>query len=404
VADDLLSVEQAQALAIAPVRLLGAERVALDAALGRVLAEEVRAPGDVPPHDNSAMDGYAVRAADAVAGVALRVTAEIAAGQVAARAVGEGEAFRIMTGAPMPAGADAVVMQEHTTREGEIVRLHKNARAAENIRRRGEDLRAGDVVLRPGMTIDAAAIGLLASARRAQLAVTRRPTVAIVSTGDELRDLDQPLDPGAIAESNSRSIAALVSAAGGTPRTLPLVPDDPARIGAALLEGARADLVVSTGGVSVGDYDHVKTVLTDLGAKLSAWRVNMKPGKPVALATLAGTPFYGLPGNPVSAMVAFTLFVRPAIRTALGCAEPFDVPLIRARLTAPLTTKSDRRSYLRARLALADGQLTATVMPRQGSGVLTSMLANGLLVVDAGAKTFATGDEVLALIIGPLVG
>jgi molybdopterin molybdotransferase len=295
-------------------------------------------------------------------------------------------------------------MQEHTSRAGEIVRLHKSARDGENIRRRGEDVRAGDVVLPPGTTIDAAAIGVLASARRAQLAVTRRPLVAIVSTGDELRDLDQPLDPGAIAESNSRAIAALVRAAGGTPQTLPLVPDDPARIAAALEEAARADLVVSTGGVSVGDYDHVKTVLTQLGATLSAWRVDMKPGKPVALATLRGTPFYGLPGNPVSAMVAFTLFVRPAIRTALGCAQPLDVPLVRARLLAPLKTKADRRSYLRARLTLEDGRLMATAMPRQGSGVLTSMLANALVVVEAGAKTFAAGDEVTALIIGPLLG
>jgi molybdopterin molybdotransferase len=368
-----------------------------------VLAEEVRAPGDVPPHDNSAMDGYALRAADGLDGAALRVSGEVAAGQVAARAVGVGEAFRIMTGAPIPAGADAVVMQEHTTREGDIVRLHKSARAGEHIRRRGEDLRAGDVVLRPGTTIDAAAIGVLASARRAQLAVTRRPVVAIVSTGDELRDLDQPLDPGAIAESNSRALAALVRAAGAIPRTLPLVSDDRARIAAALEEAARADLVVSTGGVSVGDYDHVKDVLTQLGATLSAWRVDMKPGKPVALATLRGTPFYGLPGNPVSAMVAFTLFVRPAIRTALGCAQPFDVPRVQARLTAALTTKGERRTYLRARLALADGRVTATALSRQGSGVLTSMLANGLLVIDAGSRTFATGDEVPALIIGPLI-
>jgi molybdopterin molybdotransferase len=403
VADGLISVEEAQARALAPVRPLGAERVGLADALGRVLAEEVRAPADVPPHDNSAMDGYAVRALDAVAGARLRVIGTVAAGQVAARPLVAGEAWRIMTGAPIPEGADTVVMQEHTTREGDVVQLHNDSSAGAHVRDRGEDLRAGDVVLAPGATLDAAAIGVLASARRAQLAVTRRPVVAVVSTGDELRDLDQPIGPGAIAETNSWTLAALVRAAGGVPRVLPLVPDDPARIAAALTEAAHADLVVSTGGVSVGEFDHVKDVLAMLQAPLSAWRVDMKPGKPVALAVVAGTPFYGLPGNPVSAMVAFTLFVRPAIRAALGCRAPLDLPRARARLSAPLEVRGERRNYLRARLAFVDGQLQATAMPRQGSGVLTSMLdANGLLVVAGGTRTLAAGDEVDALVIGPL--
>jgi molybdopterin molybdotransferase len=403
VAEGLISVEEAQRRALEPVRPLGAERVALAEALGRVLAEDVRAPADVPPHDNSAMDGYAVRAVDAVAGARLQVIGTVAAGQVAARPLGAGEAWRIMTGAPIPDGADSVVMQEHTTRDGDFVLLQQNAGAGQHVRSRGEDLRAGDVVLARGTTLDAAAIGVLASTRRAQLAVTRRPTVAIVSTGDELRDLDQPLDAGAIAETNSWTLAALVHTAGGVARTLPLVPDDPARIGAALVEAARADLVVSTGGVSVGEFDHVKDVLATLQAPLTAWRVDMKPGKPVAMAVLAGTPFYGLPGNPVSAMVAFTLFVRPAIRAALGCRAPFDLPRARARLTAPLQVRGERRTYLRARLGYAEGTLMATPMARQGSGVLTSMLeANGLVVLEAGPRAFAAGDEVTALIIGSL--
>jgi molybdopterin molybdotransferase len=399
----LISVEEAQARALAPVRVLGAERVAVAAALGRVLAEDVVAPDDAPPHDNSAMDGYAVRTADAVDGAELSVVGEIAAGQVATRALAAGEAYRIMTGAPIPPGADAVIMQEHCERSGERVRLRRAVKLRDHIRDRGEDVRAGQVVLRRGVTLRAAELGALASARRAQVAVTRRPEVAILSTGDELRDADQPLVPGAIADTNSYALAALVREAGGAPRVLPIVRDDKAVLAAAIDDARRADLIVSTGGVSVGEHDHVKAVLAELGAELTAWRVDMKPGKPVALAVLDGTPYYGLPGNPVSSMVAFTLFVRPAIRAALGCAQPLDLPRATVRLDTPLSVRGDRRQFLRARLRFVDGRLVATPMARQGSGVLSSMLgANGLLVVDAGAHQFDAGADAVALIIGPL--
>ncbi|MGZ3425567.1 MAG: molybdopterin molybdotransferase MoeA, partial [Polyangia bacterium] len=379
------------------------ERVAVAAALGRVLAEDVVAPHDVPPHDNSAMDGYAVRTADAVDGAELSVVGEIAAGQVATRALAAGEAYRIMTGAPIPPGADAVIMQEHCERSGERVRLRRAVKLRDHIRDRGEDVRAGQVVLRRGVTLRAAELGALASARRAQVAVTRRPEVAILSTGDELRDADQPLVPGAIADTNSYALAALVREAGGAPRVLPIVRDDKAVLAAAIDDARRADLIVSTGGVSVGEHDHVKAVLAELGAELTAWRVDMKPGKPVALAVLDGTPYYGLPGNPVSSMVAFTLFVRPAIRAALGCAQPLDLPHATVRLDAPLSVRGDRRQFLRARLRFVDGRLVATPMARQGSGVLSSMLgANGFIVVDGGAHQFDAGADAIALIIGPL--
>lgn len=400
---ELISVEEAQRLALAPVRALGPERVTLGEALGRVLAEDVTAPADVPPHDNSAMDGYAVRAAEAVDGAELRVVGELAAGRVTARPLGPGEAWRIMTGAPIPPGADAVVMQEHTERRGDVVRLQRAARPGDHVRPRGEDARAGQVVLGRGVTLRAAELGTLASARRASILVTRRPTVAVLATGDELRDLDQQLDPGAIADTNSYALAALVREAGGTPRLLPLVRDDPALLRAAVVEAQRADLIVSSGGVSVGEHDHVKAVLAGLGATLSAWRVDMKPGKPVALAVLDGTPYYGLPGNPVSSMVAFTLFVRPAVRAALGCAEPLDLARTVARLESPLSARGERRSFLRARLRFADGRLVAAPMARQGSGVLTSMLgANGLVVLPPGAHALPAGAEVETLIIGPL--
>ncbi len=402
---ELISVEEAQRRALAPVRVLGAERVSIVDSLGRVLAEDVVAPGDVPPHDNSAMDGYAVRTADGVDGAVLRVIGEVAAGHVATRALAAGEAYRIMTGAPLPPGADAVIMQEQTERAGDVVTLRRAVKPRDNVRDRGEDVRAGQVVLRPGVELRAAELGTLASSRRARVAVARRPVVAILSTGDELRDVDQPLDPGAIAETNSYALAALVRECGGEPRVLPLVRDGLDAIATAIGEARRADLIVSTGGVSVGEHDHVKAALASLGAELTAWRVDMKPGKPVALAVLDGdgTPYYGLPGNPVSSMVGFTLFVRPAIRAALGCAVPIDLPRATVRLDTPLTTRSERRQFLRARVRFVDGRLVATPMARQGSGVLTSMLgANALLVVDAGAHQLDAGADAVALVIGPI--
>jgi molybdopterin molybdotransferase len=294
-------------------------------------------------------------------------------------------------------------MVEETREQGGRVQLSAPVRVGQHVRARGEDIQPGDVLLEPGETLGAAAIGVLAAARRSAIHVARRPTVAILSTGDELRDLDQPLEPGAIAESNSRALAALVREAGGTPRLLPLCPDERARLAAAIDEARSADLIVSSGGVSVGDHDHVKAVLAELGAVPELWRVDMKPGKPLYLARLGAVPYYGLPGNPVSSLVSFLLFVRPAIRAALGCQRPLDHPRADAALRAPLTVRSDRPTYLRARLALEDGRLVAEPMPRQGSGVSTSMLrANGLVVLPAGEHALAAGARVSALVIGPL--
>ncbi len=400
-----LSVEEARARAMAAMRPLSHERVSLTEAHGRVLAEEVHARADIPPHDNSAMDGFALRAAD-VAGTeaSLAIIGEVAAGHVAERALAAGEAFRIMTGAPIPEGADAVVMVEHTEGDGARVRVTRPVQVGDHIRRAGEDVRAGQVILWPGVTLGPAELGVLASQQRAQLRVARRPIVAILSTGDELRDLDQPLGPGAIAETNSYALAALVREAGGEPRRLPLVRDDRKLLRAAIEQARSADAIVSTGGVSVGEHDHVKAVLDELGAQWSFWRVDMKPGKPLAVARLGDTPYYGLPGNPVSAMVSFLLFVRPSLRKAQGCAVPFDLPLVRATLSAPLKSKSDRRSYLRARVSAAtDGTLQVAPMPRQGSHVLTSMIgANGLIVLDPGTHALEPGTPVSVHLLAPV--
>ncbi|HUS66080.1 MAG TPA: gephyrin-like molybdotransferase Glp, partial [Kofleriaceae bacterium] len=372
--------------------------------LGRVLAEAVTARADVPPHDNSAMDGFAVRAADLAVANELSVLGEIAAGHPAERPLGTGQAYRIMTGAPIPAGADAVVMVENTEAHGDRVRVLKTPQVHENIRDRGEDVRTGQVVLEPGRTLGPAELGVLASLQRASVQVARRPEVAVLTTGDELCDLDEPLRPGAVPDTNSYAMAALVRAAGGVPRVAPIVRDDPAVLRAAIEQARTADLIVSTGGVSVGEHDHVKAVLAALGAELSLWRVNMKPGKPVAVARLGETPYYGLPGNPVSAMVAFLLFVRPAIRTALGCAQPFDLPRATAVLDAPLKSRGDRRSYLRARASFdGAGTLRALPMGRQGSHILTSMVgANALIVLDPGAHELPAGSAVTVVLIAPL--
>lgn len=400
----MISVEEAQsrAIALAPPRTL--ERVGLRDAFGRVLAEEVLARAPVPPHDNSAMDGFALRSADLAAGqMELQIAGEVAAGHVASRAVQPGEALRIMTGAPMPDGADAVVMVESTETTGDRVRISKPVKAGENVRRAGEDLRAGDRVLSPGVTLSAAELGVLASVQHASVLVARRPEVAILVTGDELRDLHQPLDPGAIADTNSYALDALVRLAGGRPRVLPIVRDDRAVLRAAIESARNADLIVSSGGVSVGEHDHVKPVLAELGAQLDFWRVDMKPGKPVAVARVGSTPYYGLPGNPVSTMVSFLLFVRPAIRAALGAEPPVDLAQARGELTRPLRSRGDRRNYLRARARFDAGRLQVTPVEKQGSHILTSMVgANALVVLPPGPHDLAPGASVELLLIGPL--
>ena len=309
-----------------------------------------------------------------------------------------------MTGALLPEGADAVVMIEHSEISGDRVRFSREVKAGDHVRRRGEDLRAGDLVLKPGEPLGPAELGVLASVRRAQVRVARRPVVAILSTGDELRDVDQPLDAGAIADTNSYALQALVEEAGGQARVSPIVRDDKAELRAFLEEAqATADLIVTSGGVSVGEHDHVKSVLDELGAQLSFWRVNMKPGRPLAVAQLGETPLYGLPGNPVSTMVCFLLFVRPAIRAAMGAVRPFDAPRASAQLARPLKARADRRSYLRAACAYdGDGRLRAPVMPRQGSHILTSMLgANGLLVVEPGEHDWPENATVTVQLFRP---
>ncbi len=382
----MLSVEEALARVLAAIPVLGSESVPLAAALDRVLAEPVVATRDLPPWDNSAMDGYALRVADTAGATAdrparLRLLGEIPAGAVADRAVGVGEAYRILTGAPMPPGADAVIPQEDVRRDGAVVVVPRAVPAGHFVRPRGEDIRAGESVLAPGTVLGPAALGVLAGLGRPLVRVHQRPRVAILSTGDELVDLDATPGPGQIPNSNTYTLAAQVREAGGIPVNLGIARDSREDIEEHVRWGLTADMLVSSAGVSVGDRDFVREVMEKLGAELDFWKVSMRPGKPLTFGRLGGRPFFGLPGNPVSSMVTFELFVRPALRRMAADPRLFR-PRATARMAEVLDNPGPRRGYLRVRLAREGGQLLARPTGEQGSGILKSMLlADALAVV-----------------------
>ncbi len=404
---EVMSVEEARALFLARFEPLEPEPVALLDALGRVLAVDATSDIDVAPFDNSAMDGFALRAADLAGAspetpVALDVIAHVAAGDdVAGIEVGPGTAARIMTGAPVPAGADSVVMVERTrpvTGDGGIgsrVAFELEPSRGEHIRLRGEEVRAGDVVIAAGDTLGPAAIGLLASTGHARVSVFRRPRVAILSTGSELVEVDETPGPGKIRNSNSYSIAAQVVAAGGEPLRYPIVPDDMAATREAFSRAAaEADLILTSGGVSVGDFDFVKPVLEELG-ELSFCKVKMRPGNPQTMGSIAGVPFFGLPGNPTSTYVGFEIFVRPAIRRMLGMSA-LDRPVTRAVLGHDIKKKQDRRYYLRGIVERgADGGYVASTPFSQSSALLTAAhRGNCFVVLPEAEGFFAAGTQV----------
>ena len=406
-ADRMLTVEEAQEIVLDSVSVSGTERVPLAESQDRVLAEDVAPRFDVPPHDNSSVDGYAVRAADTSgasedAPCRLEVLEEIPAGTVPAAHVDPGKSSRIMTGAFLPGGADAVVMVENTRQNAEDVEILKAVEPGQNVRYRGEDVKQGQRVLFAGAEIGPGEIGLLAAFQRSQVAVRRRPAVAILSTGDEVVEIDERLVPGKIVNSNSYSLAALVRECNGRPVNLGIAGDSEPEITRAIQSALSADVILSTGGVSVGDYDYVKKVLDDLGADMRLWRVMMKPGKPLAYGLLQGKPYFGLPGNPVSCMVSFLLFARPAMRKMMGY-DPDDwrLPEVRAELENDLTAGGDRRHYLRARVTCAGGRFSVSTVAGQGSGMLSSMTGtNGLVVVETGVTSIRRGTEVSVLLMG----
>lgn len=403
----MLTVEEAQEIVLDSVSVSGIERVPLSESQGRVLAEDVAPKYDVPPHDNSSVDGYAVRAADTAGASAegprrLGVLEEIPAGIVPSAAVSPGSASRIMTGAILPEGADAVVMVENTRLGDGGVEILKAVRAGQNVRYRGEDVKKGRNVLFSGTGIGPGEIGLLAAFQRSQVSVRRRPDVAILSTGDEVVEIDETLVPGKIVNSNSYSLAGLVRTCNARPVNLGIARDSESEIAGAIRPALNADVILSTGGVSVGDYDYVKKVLGDLGADMKFWRVQMKPGKPLAYGLLEGKPFFGLPGNPVSCMVSFLLFARPALRKMMGYRPgEWRLPTVPAVLENDLAAGGDRRHYLRARVTFSSGRFRASTVAGQGSGMLSSMTGtNGLVLVETGVTSVSRGTEVSVLLMG----
>src|SRR5882762_7625141 len=393
---------EAARIILSHCRPLPAARQPLREALDSVLAEDVISPIDLPAWDNSAMDGYAVRSADLTESETdLDVIETIAAGQFPQQTVGKAQAARIFTGAPLPQGADTVIRQEDAapaSNGGVTIRDTRDAK--KNVRRRGEDIRKGTVVLPAGTTLGPAQLGVLASMAYDAPLVHRRPRVAFMGSGDEIVDLEQRdaiLAGTKIASSHSYTIDALIRRSAAEPVNLGIARDSKASLrehlrGAA---GGAADLLVTTAGVSVGEHDLVRDVLHDLGGELKLWRIAMRPGAPVGFGLLQGIPWIGLPGNPVSTMVTFELFVRPAIRRLQGQALPFrrTVPVI---VREPITLGPRLRHYLRAIVDEGEARLTGP----QGSGILTSMArANALLIAPAEMPTVPVGTELQALIL-----
>ena len=411
----MLSPEEAQQSILDCIQPLGVERVALPDGHRRILAEEVAAHYDIPLCDNSAMDGYAVHHEDVLnaetgSPAILELIEDIPAGRVGIKAVGRGQTSRIMTGAPIPHGADTVIRVEYTRaqapRIGDHIKILTAEKKGANIRRRGEDMSTGSPVLRAGVECGPGEIGILATLQRAFVAVYRRPTIAILSTGDELVEIDQPLAPGKIVNCNSHSLAALVHAHGGDPLVLPIARDAETEIRRAVETALTADFILSSGGVSVGEYDYVKKVLDQQGAQTIFWRVAMKPGKPLFFCLLRAKPYFGLPGNPVSSMISFLQFVRPAIRKASGCpGNDLLLPVARAALDNPVYNQGGRRQYLRGRLHFAeDGRLRVAVSTRQGSHLLTSMLDVNCLVVLQPEQRADSGELVEVQIFSTISG
>jgi molybdopterin molybdotransferase len=397
---ELIEITDARRLVANRLEPLEAEPVELRRTLGRVVAENVTSAEDVPGFDSSAMDGYAVRAADTVGATAdrparLRVVDESRAGHPAGRSAAPGEAIAISTGAVVPRDADAVVRVEDTDGGREEVEVRAEVEPGRDIRRAADDIRAGETVLLAGSEIGAAEAGVIASVGRASVRCSRRPRVALLTTGDELRDPGEPLELGAIRNSNAYSVAGLIERAGAELLDPGIVPDDREATREAIGAALGAHVAVLCGGVSVGEHDHVRPALEALGVEQVFWGVALRPGKPTYFGIApSGALVFALPGNPVSAMVTFLLFVRPAIRGLLG-ADDAGAPRTTAILDEPYEKRPGRAHLVRCTLRLADDGWHARPTKEQGSHVLTSMLgADALAIVPTASGSLAAGDRV----------
>jgi len=395
----MIRVEEALELILRSFSPLGLEKVGILDALGRVLGEDIAAPRDIPPKDNSAMDGYALRwqdtwGASPKSPVVLDVTEDIPAGHIPRIKISAGQAARIMTGAPIPAGANAVLRMEDTKKAGLRVRIMAEVKKGQDIRRAGEDVQAGDLVIRRGTVVRPAEVGMLASLGRSFVFVHQRPVVAVLATGNELIDIDGPSSPWSIISSNSYSLTAQVLECGAVPLQLGIARDNRADLIAKLRAASRADIIISSGGVSVGDYDLVKDIMKEVGNRMQFWQVAMRPGKPLAFGAIQGIPVFGLPGNPVSSMISFEQFVRPSLLKMMGHRDLFRMA-VRAFLEEEVTKIPGARIFLRAVVRRDRDRFTVATTGDQGSGILTSMVrANGLIILPEDVSTARKGDEV----------
>ena len=404
----MISVEQALEKVLSYVPVLDEEERPILDCLGQVLAEDITSSINVPPLDNAAMDGYAVRSSDTRGASRqsprfLRVIETVAAGSISKSKLKPGTAIRIMTGAPIPEGADSVVRFEDTDelqREGTPTEIGilREVKVGSHIRRAGEDIARDSIVLRQGTVIRPSEIGVLASLGRSTVRVIRRPVVAILATGNELVDIEQPLPPDKIYNSNTYSVAALVAHYGGVPNILGIALDSEDSLVTKLRSALNSDMLITTGGVSMGDYDVVKDILAREG-EIAFWQVRMKPGKPLAFGRINGIPHLGLPGNPVSSMVTFELFARPAILKMMG-KKNLAKPTIQAIVENPVVNSDGRRIFARAVVEKRHGQYFARLTGPQGSGILTSMsLANGLVIVPEDKAGVEAGDIVQVMML-----
>jgi molybdopterin molybdotransferase len=393
----MLSIREALDLMLPEFRTLGTESLPLLSAHTRVLSKDILAQLDLPEFDNSAMDGYAVRHADLSPGCVLPIQMEVRAGGDFPTALLPGHGARIFTGAPLPAGADSVVIQENVERRADSVQFRALPEPCANVRKRGSDVSLGAVLLRAGAPLGPGEIGLLAAQGCAEAAVYRRPRVAILPTGDELRELDAERRPGSIVNSNAYALAAAVLQTGCEPWILPIARDRLDDLKRHIEQGLRADVLLSIGGVSIGDYDLVSRALRDAGVEISFHKVAIKPGKPLLFGKRGAVPVVGLPGNPVSALVAFEVFVRPCLQRMLGHEAVFR-EAVEVSLSEAYHHTSGRTELVRARLSRKGSDWQVALHPRQGSASLQSMVGHDALVIlPAEASHFAAGERLCAL-------
>lgn len=395
----MISVEEALKTILINFRPLGLEKINILDGRGRVIGEDILASRNIPSANNSAMDGYAVRHIDTKGAardkpLKLKIIEDIPAGKVALKKINKGEAARIMTGAVIPEGADAVVRQEDTLKDGKTVIIYTSAKKADHIRFAGEDVRKSELVMKKGGALRPADIGMLAALGKAFVSVYQKPRVAIMSTGDELVDIEIDPPPGKIVNSNSYSLAAQVLECGAIPIMLGISKDKKSDLEETFKTAMHADLIISSGGVSVGDFDFVKNVMGEIGNAMHFWQVAMRPGKPLAFGAIEGVPLFGLPGNPVSAMVSFEQFVRPSLLKMQGYKNIFR-QTIKAICAEDFQKQAGFKHFIRAVVKKGKSKYVVTTTGDQGSGILKSMVtANGLIVMGENETRIEKGTEV----------